>query len=394
MKQQIRHVEAAPIAPPTCVAATARTADDVRVGVSAGLIRWSAAAIVSVVVSGCAPVVAHNEAAGPLPIASGGAGPVADAATPLQGRDWRVEEIANGRVVVSRSPRGQATTIELRSASDPKAVVYRVTDPQATGGIYCVSLSAAWLVRTDLTAVPSRLIPGPPQPWTLVATNLSTGERVVLDRGMTDMARGFACPVAHDTQLAWSSGHQQSTTVFDLTARTARHVLVPGNPVGWDGDGVLLAQYTKRTARVLRITPGSASPPMPVLATTRVDQLRAVAGRLVWWARDDPYSDNFHTRLYACRISDCQVGDLPSHQLASLNVDLGWTAVSSEVIAWTSAGQDVPPLRILRLDDGSSIRNLVNSEVWPLAADGNTIAFISTPLGQIAPMTLHVLQIT
>ncbi len=282
----------------------------------------------------------------------------------------------------------------MRSASDPKTVIRRVTDADATGGINCVSLVGAWLVRTDVTAVPSRLIPGPPSPWTLVATNLSTGERLVLDHGMTDMVRQFACPVVHDMQLAWTSGYARSTSLFDLAAEATRRVLVPGKPVGWDGDRVLLAQYTKRTARVLRVAPGSAAPPMPVLTTTRVDQLRAVAGRLVWWARDDPNSDNFRTRVYACPIGDCQVGDLPSHQLVNLNVDIGWVAVSSKLVAWTSAGQDVQPLRILRLDDGSAVPNQINSDAGPLVADGNTIAFVSTPLGEIAPMTLHVLHVT
>ena len=376
------------------MAAPTLFADDVRMGASVTSRRRFAVALAVIVLAGCTPGSVHKEAAPPAPARGTAAAPVTDTAVPLEGGNWRVEAVADGRVVVSRSPRGRGTTIEVRSASDPAHVIERIDDVHATAGSNCVSLAGAWLVRTDVTAVPSHLVPGPPQPWTLVATNLSTGRRLVLDRGMTDMARQLACPVAHGTGLAWTSGHARSTRIVDLAGGVTRRLLIPGDPIGWEGDRVLLAQYAGRTARVLRVGSGPTSRPELVLTATGVDQLRAAPGRLVWWGRKKPNSDNFHTRVYACPVDDCRTGNLPTHLLAALDVDLGWAAVSSQLVAWTSAGEHAPPLTITRLDDGSSVGNEVDSDAGPLVADRDTIAFVGTPLGEIAPMTLHVLQVS
>jgi hypothetical protein len=145
--------------------------------------------------------------------------------------------------------------------------------------------------------------------------------------------------------------------------------------------------------RVVRAGVGSTAPPLPVL-TAKAEQLRAVAGRLLWWGRRNPNSENFRTRIYTCLASNCQAGDLPSHRLAVSAHELGWVAVSSTLVAWSGEGPHAQALTIRRLDTGQSVPNNIKGEVWPLAADGNTVAFVTTPLGKVAPYTLHVLRVT
>lgn len=320
-----------------------------------------------------------------------------DVTAALVGQGWVVETMDSSRVVVSNSFRSSRSpglpTIEVRQASDPTSTLYRRTDAWATGGFACMQLVGDWLVRTDTHRVPSRLIPGPPEPWALLATNMRTGRRVELDHGKTDMSSEYACPVANGTRLAWTSGQARSTTVFDLATGVTSRVSASGDPVGWNGDSILLARYTKRRVHVVRAGAGSTAPPLPVLTAT-AEQLRAVAGRLVWWGRRNPNSENFRTRIYTCLVSNCRAGDLPSHQLTVSANELGWVAVSSTLMAWSGEGPHAQALTIRRLDTGQSVPNEIKGEVWPLAAAGNTVAFVTTPLGKVAPFTLHVLRVT
>lgn len=321
---------------------------------------------------------------GPSPSPSS-SGPVTSIAVP--GETVSDVVVAGNRVVDIRAYNGRNNgrdVIEVRDLDDSLRVVATVRSRWTQGGlITCPAMAGTWLFYTDIADPTTNLTPGPPEPWRLVAYDLTSGQKRTLASGMADINDQAACAQTDGAFVAWVSGDVYRTasldaTVLTVSSWTSHRVRVVGDITGIVSRRLVTQSFSSPTLMTIRAF--AIQPDLLSSFALPVHDGLAVTGsgdRFVWQEKSRGTNDAVVIRT--CVFPCTQITTLKS---ASDGETVGaGPAVGDQYVVWgvNTGPANAPALHIVHLNGRPVSMNITGRiTVSEVATYGDVVVYVST----------------